>query len=183
VGALEQHHALGTGYHWGRGQSSDAGKFHLSSLPVTYTGRYGEEWALLLRASILFPLAVSDELLSISPRAEYESVQSFDMLLAVDKHLVSLLSWKTDLGLGPHIHSTRMRSSRYVEWSTAGLGLGISVNTRRSLARQWKGLTPEIGLHSDFSYDFIDLSRGGKISGAVQAQFLISLGLLIGDEE
>ena len=178
---MENRHALGVGYQIGYVSTESNGPFNFGSLPISYVGRYGNDWAGLLRMTVLVPLRAGDPQSKFSPRAEYESTQSYDIFTGVDRRFGPFLQWEIDAGLGPHFNYTRFQSTRYVEWSAAALGFGMSFNARRRIGLEYDWGYPELGVHVDVSDDFIDLSRGGDLSNAIQAQFLLSLGVAFGD--
>lgn len=180
VHAFEHHHALGSGYHWGNISSETAGGFHLRSVPVTYLGRYGGTWAAALRMGPLFPLRARQGDLKFSPRAEYEQTEQWDAFLGASRRFSDLGGFLLDAALGAHMNYVRFRSNTYVEWSSAAAGLGLGASARRRLTTGLWGSQVEWGGSFDLSYDFIDLSRGGDLQGAVQSQSLLFVGVAWG---
>lgn len=181
--AMEHRHALGTGYHFGHITAKEGRSFRFRNLPISYYGRYGGDWAATLRASLLFPLRASDGEVQFAPRSEYDQTQMVDWLLGASRRYRGLMGWDVDAGLGAHFHFARLRSTTYVEWSTAALGLGLVGAARKSLGAGLGGGYPELGLHFDLNYDFIDLSRGGDLVGGVQGQLGVSIGWTLGDKK
>lgn len=173
--AFEHHHALGIGYHSGHIASDTSGSFHFRSFPVSYVGRLGGDWAAHLRVAMLFPLRARQGALTFSPAAEYDRTQVWDSLVGATHRFTRVLGFELETGAGAHFHYVRYQSTTYVEWSSAALGLGLSANARRSILPELWG-RPEMGVGADLSYDFIDLSRGGDLSGGVQGQLLVFLG-------
>lgn len=174
--AFEHHHAVGSGYHWGNISSETAGAFHLRSVPVSYLGRYGGTWAAFVRMGPLFPLRARQGERKFSPRAEYEQTEQWDAFLGVSRRFSDTLGFELDAAFGAHVNYVRFRSPTYVEWSSAALGLGLGAAARRRLATGLWGSRIEWGGSFDLSYDFIDLSRGGDLRGAVQSQTVLFLG-------
>jgi hypothetical protein len=123
----------------------------------------------------LFPLRARQGSLTFSPRAEYERTQAWDSLLGATHRFTEVLGFDLDAGAGAHFHYVRYQSTTYVEWSSAALGLGLGAGARRSVLPEVWG-RPEVGLNADLSYDFLDLSRGGDLSGGVQGQLLVFVG-------
>ncbi len=178
--AFEQRHAIGVGYQAGVISAEDAGAFHFRSFPVGYLGRLGGRYGAELRIATLFPLRARQEDIAFAPRSEYDQTQQWDALLAPNYRFTRLGAWDLDAGLGPHFHYVRFQSTKYVEWSSAALGLGASATGRTPISEDFWGGHGELGARGDLSYDFIDLSRGGAMKGGVQAQFLVFVGWTMG---
>lgn len=178
--AFEHRNSVGIGYQSGHIATDSAGSFHFRSFPLSFAGRYGGDWAAQLRMSLLFPLRARQGDEAFSPRAEYDKTQQYDAFLAPNFRFTRLLGWEIDAGLGAHFHFVRFRSTHYVEWSSAAMGMGLSAAGRTPLSEEFWGGHGELGLHGDINYDFIDFSRGGDLTGGVQAQFHVSVGWAMG---
>lgn len=181
--AFEHRHAAGVGYQFAHVQSKTQGGYGLGSLPISYLGRYGGDWAALLRLSVLVPLRASDGENSFSPSSEYERTQAYDSLLAANYRFGEWWGWHAEAGLGPHFNFTRFQSPEYVEWSTASLGVGALWGARRFVGTGFWGGRPEVGLQLDFSFDFIDLAHGGDFASGLQGQALVSVGWAMGTRQ
>lgn len=178
--AVEHRHDLGVGYQSGHINGEDAGSFHFRSLPVSYLGRLGGDLGVEIRIAALVPLRARQEDVKFAPRKEYERTQQYDALVGPSYRLTEFLNWKIDAGLGPHFHYVRFQSTEYVEWSSAALGLGASTTGRTPITKELPAGHGEFGVRGDFSYDFIDLSRGGHMNGGLQAQVLLFVGWAMG---
>lgn len=181
--AFEHRHAAGVGYQFAHVQSKTQGGYGLGSLPISYLGRYGGEWAALFRLSVLVPLRASDGENSFSPASEYERTQAYDSLLAANYRFTEWSGWHVEAGLGPHFNFTRFQDPEYVEWSSASLGLGAMWGARRFVGTSFWGGRPELGLQLDFSFDFIDLAHGGDFAAGLQGQALVSVGWAMGTRQ
>lgn len=178
--AFEHRHSVGIGYQSGHIATEEAGVFHFRSFPVSYLGRLGGPIGVELRVATLFPLRARQENVAFAPRAEYDRTQQYDALVAPTYRFSKLVGWEIEAGLGPHFHYVRFQSTEYVEWSSAAMGLGTSATGRTPISEEFWGGHGELGIRGDISYDFIDLSRGGHMNGAVQAQFLVFVGWAMG---
>ncbi len=182
AGAFEHHHGLGVGYQFGHVAAESGGSYDLHSLPISYVGRYGGNWAAMTRLSVLIPLRASDGVQSFMPQSEYDRTQAFDFILGANYRLTEIWDWTLEAGFGPHMNYTRFQSTQYVEWTNAALGLAGVCGARRSWGAGFLGGVPEVGIQLDFSYDFIDLAHGGDLSSGIQGQALVSLGWVMGGE-
>ncbi len=180
--AFEHRHSVGIGYQSGHIATDEAGSFHFRSFPLAYLGRFGGPIGAELRIATLFPLRARQEDIAFAPRAEYDRTQQYDALVAANYRFSEILGWELESGLGPHFHYVRFQSTEYVEWSSAAMGLGISTTGRTPISEEFWGGHGELGVRGDISYDFIDLSRGGHMNGAVQAQLLVLVGFAMGTE-
>lgn len=180
VMAMEHRHAFGTGYHFGHVSAKEGRSYRFRNLPISYQGRYGGDWAAMARVSVLMPLRATDGEVTFAPRSEYDQTQMYDWLLGANHRYRGVLGWDVDAGLGAHAHFARLRSDKYVEWSTSSLGLGLATAARKAVGPGLWGGHPELGIHLDLNYDFIDLSRGGDLVGGVQGQVGVSLGWTFG---
>lgn len=177
---MENRHGVGIGFQSSHIATDSAGSFGIRSFPVSYTGRYGGEWAAQVRLSVFFPLRANQDDISFSPRAEYDGTQQFDTFVAPNLRFTEVYGWDIDSGLGAHFHYVRFHSTRYVEWSSAAMGLGIATSARTPIGKEFWNGRGELGVHGDLSYDFIDLSRGGDLTGAVQGQLMVSISWAMG---
>jgi hypothetical protein len=180
--ALEHRHGARIGYQVDRFTADSAGPFVFHSPALSYEGRYGSDWAGALRMSVLFPIHATDGVSTFSPPKEYDSVRSLDALLAVNHRFLRLSGWAFDGSLGPHVHFTRLRSSDYVEWTSSSMGLGLSAAVRRLLLQPLGAGLLEWGAHFDLSYDFVDFSHGGDLSGVLSAAASLSVAFAGGTE-
>lgn len=178
--AFEHRHGVGVGYQSVHISAREADSFHLRSFPLSYTGRYGGTIGAELRIATLFPLRARQGDLKFSPRAEYEGAQQFDAFLAPNVRFSRVLAWEIDSGLGAHFHYARFRSTEYVEWSTGAFGLGASAAARTPLSQEFWAGHGELSVLGHLAYDFVDLSRGGHMTGGVVAQVLVTVGYALG---
>ena len=181
--AFEHRHGVGAGYHSAHISAREKESFHFRSFPLSYAGRYGGDIGAELRVASLFPLRARQGVLTFSPRAEYDRAQQFDALLAPNVRFSRLFAREIDSGFGAHFHYARLRSTEYVEWSSAALGLGASVAARTPLSQEFWAGHGELSVLGLLAYDFIDLSRGGHMTGGVVAQVLVTVGYAMGTHQ
>ena len=180
--AFEHHHGLGVGYQFGHVAAESGGSYVLHSLPMSYVGRYGGDFAGMTRLSVLIPLRASDGVQSFTPQSEYDRTQAFDFILGANYRFTEIWDWTLEAGFGPHMNYTRLQSTQYVEWTNVALGLAGLCAARRNWGAGFWGGVPEIGVQLDFSYDFIDLAHGGDLNSGVQGQALVLIGWVMGGE-
>jgi hypothetical protein len=183
AGAFEHRHGLGIGYQFAHVGSDSGGSYQLQSLPISYVGRYGGDFAAMTRVGLLVPLSASDGGHSFSPQAEYDRTRAFDVFVGPNYRFTKIWGWSLDAGLGPHINYTRFQSTQYVEWTNAAVGLAAACGARTPLGAGFWGGVPEVGVQVDFSYDFIDLAHGGDLSAGVAGQALVSLSWAMGTQK
>jgi hypothetical protein len=181
--AFEHRHGVGVGYQSVHISAKETESFHLRSFPLSYAGRYGGTVGAELRVATLFPLRARQGELKFSPRAEYEHAQQFDAFLAPNLRFSKVFAWQLDSGLGAHLQYVRFRSTEYVEWSTGALGLGASAGARTPLSQEFWAGHGELSVLGHLAYDFIDLSRGGHMTGGVVAQVLVTVGYALGTQK
>lgn len=178
--AFEHRHGLGVGYQFGHVSAESGDSYNLQSLPLSYLGRYGDDWAAMTRLSLLIPLQASDGEQSFLPQSEYDRTRAFDIILGPNYRFTQIGEWTLEAGFGPHFNYTRFQSTEYVEWTNAALGLAGSWGARRKWGTGFSGGMPEVGVQLDVSYDFIDLAHGGDLGSGLQGQALVSLGWALG---
>lgn len=174
--AFEHRHALGTGYHFSHVASDQERGFSFHSFPVTYVGRYGGDWAAGLRLSYFVPVHAQQASVGINPREQYDSTLGLDALLGPNYRLSLVPGWMLDVTVGVHANYLQLLSDRFVEWSSATMGLGSQVGIRHRIDTDIGGAVPELGVHGDINVDFIDFSRGGDLKVGVQTQWIATVG-------
>jgi hypothetical protein len=180
VGAFEHRQGARVGAQIDRFRSASAGAFVFYSPFIGYEGRYGADWAASLKFSYLVPVHASDGVSKFAPSRHYDQVRSFDAFVGVDRRFARYQGWSFEGALGPHGHFTRLRSSRYVEWSSASMGVGMSAAASRPSPPSLKMKWLHFGAQLDLSYDFVDFSHGGDLSGVFSAALSFSLAFVGG---